>query len=175
MCVACRLCFPHITRVTNRLIDSLKAAGPSAVQDIDLAAQQVTVDVIGLAAFDRDLQATATRVTSAAETDTSSSCGHNSNWLLSYLGLVQDAPAIDLDRGSGASIVGRGGEVLAVMRHLVVAMQQRNNPLNRWFPWRKVNEANTRQSRDSQDKSSSQPLRHSSHKHQRCPLDASAP
>jgi hypothetical protein len=32
----------------------------------------------------------------------------------------------------------RGREVLEVISHLVVAMQARNNPLNRWFPWRQV-------------------------------------
>ena len=29
-------------------------------------------------------------------------------------------------------------EVLEVISHLVVAMQARNNPLNRYFPWRQV-------------------------------------
>lgn len=32
----------------------------------------------------------------------------------------------------------RGREVLDVISHLVVAMQARNNPLNRWLPWRQV-------------------------------------
>lgn len=117
------------------------------MQDIDLAAQQVTIDVIGLAAFDRDLQATATRasaVTHDTTTSSSGSRGYTSHWLLSSLGWAQDVPPIDLYHGSGAGIVGRGGEVLSVMRRLVVAMQQRNNPLNRWFPWRKVRAASSR-------------------------------
>lgn len=152
--------------VTQRLIDSLTSAGPSAVHDVDLAAQQVTVDIIGLAAFDRDLEATVHRSRSApqhSDTDTNSGNGDKQqqqreaaaapadvvsrlkgpegHWLLSYLGLNKSSSGmspIDINAGSGAGISGRGGEVLYVMRHLVVAMQQRNNPLNRWFPWRKV-------------------------------------
>jgi hypothetical protein len=54
----CRLCFPHITHVTLRLVSALEAAGPDVAQDMDLAAGKVTVDVIGLAAFACDLGAT---------------------------------------------------------------------------------------------------------------------
>lgn len=161
--------------VTQRLIDSLKAAGPTAVQDIDLAAQQVTVDVIGLAAFDRDLQATVTRATSttgirhtpagiqssgtppapAAGSETSppesltttttnktsstkTAPDYSGDWLSAFLGVNDKMKELDISKGSGVGISGRGGEVVDVIRHLVVAMQQRNNPLNRWFPWRKV-------------------------------------
>jgi hypothetical protein len=50
------------------------------------------------------------------------------------------------DGVSGSSMAGicgsvsfpRGQEVLEVISHLVVAMQARNNPLNRWFFWRQV-------------------------------------
>jgi hypothetical protein len=90
-----------------------------------------------MAAFDRDLQATVRKPqhqthlhTTGASTDNSTS------------GSGSEAPNSSSSSGSGSGsgrgIAGRGGEVLEVMRHLVVAMQSRNNPLNRWFRWRKV-------------------------------------
>jgi hypothetical protein len=33
---------------------------------------------------------------------------------------------------------GAPSDTLLVMQHLLKAMQARNNPLNRWFPWRQV-------------------------------------
>ncbi|WIA28825.1 hypothetical protein OEZ86_011354 [Tetradesmus obliquus] len=124
-----RLCFPHITAVSQRLIDSLAAAGPDAVHDVDLLAQQITVDVIGMAAFGRDLEATVRR---PQQQQQESGAGGNSTASSSKQGSSSGGG------GSGRGISGRGGEVLEVMRHLVVAMQARNNPLNRWFPWRKA-------------------------------------
>ena len=41
-------------------------------------------------------------------------------------------------RDFGATDLCKPSEVLTVIRHLTQAMQARNNPLNRWFPWRKV-------------------------------------
>jgi hypothetical protein len=135
----CRLCFPHITAVTQRLIESLAAAGPDVVQDMDLVAQQITIDVIGMAAFDRDLEATVRKPQPELHTEqhttgaiTNSTSGSSSEALNS---------SSSSESGSGRGIAGRGDEVLEVMRHLVVAMQSRNNPLNRWFPWRKVGTA----------------------------------
>jgi hypothetical protein len=121
-----RLCFPHITAVTTRLLDAIAAAGPGAELDMDAAAQAVTVDVIGLAAFDRDLRAT------------------------SSVAAVQGMHALEIEqqqqqqvqrqqpRPQGISPEGRGPEVMLIMRHLLISMQKRNNPLNRWFPWRQV-------------------------------------
>jgi hypothetical protein len=124
---------------------------------MDAVAAAITVDVIGLAAFNRDLQATCTLPSNtptsngitthsqeqqqlqqqaaasgnSTTSNTSSTGGSSSK--------VQDGVG-----GSGAGgICGsvsfpRGREVLEVISHLVVAMQARNNPLNRWFPWRQV-------------------------------------
>jgi hypothetical protein len=130
-----RLCFPHITAVTQRLIDSLAAAGPDAVQDMDLVAQQITIDVIGMAAFDRDLQATVRTPQPDVHLHAAASANNSTNGSNSE---AMNSSSSSSESGSGRGIAGRGGEVLEVMRHLVVAMQARNNPLNRWFPWRKV-------------------------------------
>lgn len=160
----CRLCFPHITAVTQRLIDTLSAAGPSVVHDMDAVAAAITVDVIGLAAFNRDLQATCTlpaapHATAAMQPDatsaptdqqtpvpdpagTQSAASSNST---QNAGVVQESTGVSTEGAStvpngicGSVAFPRGREVLEVISHLVVAMQARNNPLNRWFPWRQV-------------------------------------
>jgi hypothetical protein len=142
-CCCCRLCFPHIIAVTQRLIDSLAASGPDAVHDMDLVAQQITVDVIGMAAFDRDLEATVRKPAADQQKQQQQQCcaaGSSSadkrkegSWLDGSNGSSSSSSS-----SGGRGITGRGVEVVTVMRHLVVAMQSRNNPLNRWFPWRKV-------------------------------------
>jgi hypothetical protein len=60
-------------------------------------------------------------------------------------GVKDAAGAVDAAAGStavegicGSIAFPRGREVLEVIGHLVEAMQGRNNPLNRWFPWRQV-------------------------------------
>ncbi|KAF8072732.1 Cyp3a9 [Scenedesmus sp. PABB004] len=102
-----RAALPHINVATERLVAELAAAGPDAAQDLDAAAQRVTVDVVGLAAFDRDLRAT---------------------------GGGGAGAGVD----AGCRVLACGPAVVETMRHLVVAMQARNNPLNRWFSWRKA-------------------------------------
>jgi len=162
----CRLCFPHITAVPQRLIESLSAAGPSAVHDMDAVAAAITVDVMGLAAFNRDLQATCTlpthtpHNTSAATSNTTTTtspgqqcrgqedpAGEGASGSNSVPGDgAAVSPAGAKGSGSGPTPAGicgsvmfpRGREVLEVISHLVVAMQGRTNPLNRWFPWRQV-------------------------------------
>lgn len=171
----CRLCFPHITAVTQRLIESLSAAGPSAVHDMDAVAAAITVDVMGLAAFNRDLQATCTLPThtphnsntphhtsgatsNTTTTTTTSSSGQQclgqevaagevplgSNSVPGAGAAVSPAGAGGNGSGStpagicGSVMFPRGREVLEVISHLVVAMQGRTNPINRWFPWRQV-------------------------------------
>lgn len=42
------------------------------------------------------------------------------------------------DRDFGATNITQPCEAVEVIRQLTGAMQSRNNPLNRWFPWRKV-------------------------------------
>jgi hypothetical protein len=165
--VPCRLCLPHISAVTQRLIDTLAAAGPSVVHDMDAVAAAITVDVIGLAAFNRDLQATCTLPavppttaatqpstrpdTESGTTDqqtvmpqpTGSQSGASSNrtqaaGVRESIG-VSTTHANTVPEGICGSVAfPRGREVLEVISHLVVAMQARNNPLNRWLPWRQV-------------------------------------
>lgn len=140
----CRLCFPHITAVTQRLIHTLAAAGPSAVHDMDRVAAGITVDVIGLAAFNRDLQATCTLPpsTPATAATTQPQQQHQGPAAPSSTSSsVQDSAGGSGSPGSqpaegicGSVLFPRGREVLDVIGHLVVAMQARNNPLNRWFP-----------------------------------------
>jgi hypothetical protein len=93
---------------------------------MDLVAQQITVDVIGMAAFDRDLEATVRRPEQQQQQQGAADANSTAD------------SSSEVNSSSSRGIAGRGGEVLEVMRHLVVAMQSRNNPLNRWFPWRKV-------------------------------------
>eukprot|EP00775_Hariotina_reticulata_P003654 gene3654-3915_t len=116
-----RLCFPHITRVTLRLIAALEAAGPDVAQDMDLAAGKVTVDVIGLAAFACDLGAT---------------CSGGSRTSGGADGEADEGQQYQQQQQQ--SLFGRGAEVQEVVHHLTEAMQRRNNPLNRWFPWRQA-------------------------------------
>lgn len=87
---------------------------------MDLAAQQITIDVIGLAAFDRDLQATLNRQTAARKADSSSSGSSPLRRVVPYKVLSSAGGG-----GSGMGITGRGAEVLETMRHLTVAMQSR--------------------------------------------------
>jgi hypothetical protein len=98
---------------------------------MDQAAAAITVDVIGLAAFHRDLQATCTAAAAAAASSAGSAAAAEAAAPVAEEG--QQPPGI-----GGSVVFGRGAEVLSVISHLVVAMQARNNPLNRWFPWRKV-------------------------------------
>jgi hypothetical protein len=175
LAVPCRLCLPQISAVTQRLVDTLSAAGPSAVHDMDAVAAAITVDVIGLAAFNRDLQATCTlpaapHATAATQPSTQpdtksgptdqqttvpepagSQSGASSNstqqaGVQESIG-VSTADASTVPEGICGSVAfPRGREVLEVISHLVVAMQARNNPLNRWFPWRQVRAPSSRYS-----------------------------
>jgi hypothetical protein len=104
---------------------------------MDLVAQQITIDVIGMAAFDRDLQATVRKPQADVHPHAAAASANNSTDGSSSEAINSSSSSSNKS-GSGRGIAGRGGEVLEVMRHLVVAMQARNNPLNRWFPWRKV-------------------------------------
>jgi hypothetical protein len=150
-----RLSFPHITAVTQRLIDSLAAAGPEAVHDMDAAAAAITVDVIGLAAFNRDLQATCPPIPGCTIGAARRAGPHGSDAGSAAAAPQQGskaaaapAPAAAAAGGEqpqlrapaigGSVLFPRGRDVLGVINRLVVAMQARNNPLNRWFPWRKV-------------------------------------
>lgn len=152
--VMCRLCFPQITAVAQRLIDTLSGAGPSAVHDMDAVAAAITVDVIGLAAFNRDLQATcslptpaqpvahtqgATQAAAAAAATPPAPAGADASGLDSSSTAAGSSTAPPAAAGICGSVpFPRGREVLNVISHLVVAMQARNNPLNRWIPWRQV-------------------------------------
>lgn len=107
---------------------AFEEAGPGSVQDLELAAGQVTADVIGQALFGRDLCAT---------------CRGGSSDALAVSAdgrLVTAEPDEQQQQGGGpgGEAGGRGNELIRVIRRLTVAMQQRNNPLNRWFPWRQV-------------------------------------
>jgi hypothetical protein len=133
---------------------------------MDAVAAAITVDVIGVAAFNRDLQATCTLPASTHSTPTTNTTNDNTSTTtttssssgstesIGVEGSAQAAKALSSEgeagtggaaagsaatQGIGGSVVfPHGHEVLHVIGHLVVAMQGRNNPLNRWFPWRKV-------------------------------------
>jgi hypothetical protein len=131
---------------------------------MDAVAAAITVDVIGLAAFNRDLQATCSLPTHTAGATankqqpaeapsgpapaTGREAGQTSHGNLSNSTQTQAtlSSASDSTAGGAAAPAGiagsvafpRGREVLEVISHLVVAMQGRMNPFNRWFPWRQV-------------------------------------
>jgi hypothetical protein len=115
---------------------------------MDAVAAAITVDVIGVAGFNRDLQATCRlRAGAIAAGAAGAGTAQAADAGESAAGQQQDQSKAEPAGPAAAGICGsvlfpRGCEVLDVISHLTVAMQGRNHPFNRWFPWRQVGDIN---------------------------------